>query len=119
MKFTKFEEIIAWQKGQDIAVEIYYTFNTCKDFDFKRQICRATVSISNNIAEGFERNSNLDFRRFLFISLSSNSEVKSMLYLAKRLNFINESEFENLYNKSVEISKLLSGLIKSINPDKN
>ena len=55
MKIERFEEIIAWQKAQDVAVDIYFSFSNAKDYSFKDQICRASVSISNNIAEGFDR----------------------------------------------------------------
>lgn len=85
MKIQKFEDIIAWQKAQDFAVKIYNTFGSIKDYGFRDQICRASVSISNNIAEGFDRQSNQKFIRFLYIANSSCSEVKSMLYLANRL----------------------------------
>ena len=70
MPIQKFEDVIAWQKSQDLAVKIYHSFNSLKDFGFKDQICRTAVSISNNIAEGFDRSSNADFVRFLYISLS-------------------------------------------------
>lgn len=114
MQIIKFEDIIAWQKAQDLAVEIYSIFKDSKDFGFRDQICRATVSISNNIAEGFDRSSNADFKRFLFISLASCSEVKSMLYLAERLNYLEKEKAEPLRQKCVEISKILSGFIKSL-----
>tara|TARA_R110001592_G_scaffold229393_2_gene486084 strand:- start:6792 stop:7142 length:351 start_codon:yes stop_codon:yes gene_type:complete len=114
MQIIKFEDIIAWQKSQDLAVEIYKIFKDSKDFGFKDQICRATVSISNNIAEGFDRSSNADFKRFLFISLASCSEVKSMLYLAERLNYIDKDNAELLRNNCIEISKIISGFIKSL-----
>jgi four helix bundle protein len=90
MKIKSFEEIVAWQKAQNLAVEIYSSFKEVKDFGFKDQIFRAVVSISNNIAEGFDRSSDADFVRFLYISLGSCSEVKSMLYLAVKLNYISE-----------------------------
>lgn len=93
----------------------YSVFKDLKDFGFKDQICRATVSISNNIAEGFDRSSNADFKRFLFISLASCSEVKSMLYLAERLDYIEKSKAELLRDNCVEISKIISGFIKSLN----
>jgi len=64
MKIEKFEDIIAWQKAQDLAVEIYSTFRLLKDYGFKDQICRAVVAISNNIAEGFDRSSDADFHDF-------------------------------------------------------
>ena len=63
-----------------------------KDFSFRDQIKRVSVSISNNIAEGFERNSNADFSRFLYFALASNSEVRSMLYLSIRLDFLSLSD---------------------------
>ncbi|MBT8302871.1 MAG: four helix bundle protein, partial [Bacteroidia bacterium] len=89
-------------------------FNDSKDFSFRDQIKRASVSISNNIAEGFDRNSNADFTRFLYFSLASNSEVRSMLYLSIRLNFIEKKEAQLLIEDTNEISRMLHGLIKSI-----
>jgi four helix bundle protein len=68
----------------------------------------------NNIAEGFERSSNAEFRQFLYIAKGSCGEVRSMLYLAKELNYLSESEFNSLLNNLLEISKALSGLIKSL-----
>ena len=69
MKFTCFEDILAWQKAQDLAVTIYQLFFPLKDYKFKDQICDAVVSISNNIAEGFERSTDADFTRFLVYAL--------------------------------------------------
>lgn len=115
MQIIRFEDIIAWKKGQDLAIEIYGVFKNSKDFGFKDQICRATVSISNNIAEGFDRSSNADFKRFLFISLASCSEVKSMLYLAERLNYIEKDKAELLRQNCIEISQIITGFIKSLN----
>ena len=66
----------------------------------------------NNIAEGFERKSNNEFKHFLFIAKGSCGEVRSMLYLAKELNKISNDDFESLFALSEEISKILSGLIK-------
>lgn len=114
MAIKRFEDIIVWQKAQDFSVAIYNEFKNNKDFSFNDQIKRASVSISNNIAEGFDRNSNQDFTRFLYYALSSNSEVRSMLYLAVRLNFISNDKSEILIEKSNEISKMIYGLIKSI-----
>ena len=114
MKVQKFEDLIAWQKAQDLAVDIYKSFKNCKDYDFRNQICRAEVSISNNVAEGFDRSSNADFSRFLYIALSSASEVKSMLYLAKQLNYLTDESCKDLLIKTTEVSKIITGLIKSI-----
>ena len=90
MKFNTFEEIIAWQKAQELTLIIYNKFNNIKDYSFRDQIIRASTSIMNNIAEGFERDSDKDFKRFLYISKASCAEVRSMLYLGMDLKFITE-----------------------------
>ncbi|WP_276169078.1 four helix bundle protein [Zobellia alginiliquefaciens] len=88
MAVKRFEDVLVWQKAQDFAVVIYQKFSNSKDYSFKDQILRASISISNNIAEGFDRRTNPDFIRFLYFATSSNSEVRSMLYLSKRLHFL-------------------------------
>jgi len=115
MKIERFEDIIAWQKSKILAVEVYLTFSKTADFGFRDQIQRASVSVMNNIAEGFERRSNNEFRHFLFIAKGSCVEVRSMLHLAAELGKISEEIFTKLLNLSEEISKILSGLIKSLN----
>ncbi|MCU0431656.1 MAG: four helix bundle protein [Cytophagaceae bacterium] len=114
MSIQKFEDLIAWEKAQDLSVNIYSTFRNIKDLDFKSQLCRASVSISNNIAEGFDRGSKAEFKRFLFISKASGNEVKSMLYLAFRLNYLTEVDFDQLLNQTSEVIKIINGLLKSI-----
>lgn len=90
---------------------IYGYFGHLKDFSYKDQICRAAVSVSNNIAEGFDRNSNKEFVRFLFIARGSNSEVKSMIYLGQKLNYINQPQFNEAISKCNEVGKTLNGFI--------
>jgi len=114
MKIARFEDIIAWQKAKDLTVQIYSLFENSKDFGFNNQIQRASVSVMNNIAEGFERKGNKEFSHFLYIAKGSCGEVRSMLYLAKELNKISEKDFSTLFALSEEISKILSGLIKTL-----
>ena len=114
MAIHRFEDIIAWQKAQEFTVKIYSVFSLQKDYGFKDQICRAVVSISNNIAEGFDRNSDADFSRFLYIAIGSCSEVKSMLYLAEKLKYISGERKNELLAEGNEISKIIRGLIKSL-----
>lgn len=64
MKIEKFEDIIAWQKAGKLTIEIYQQFKNCRDFSFTNQIQRAVISIMNNIAEGFERQTNKEFKNF-------------------------------------------------------
>ncbi len=114
MKFNCFEEIISWKKANELTIIIYREFKDCRDSSFKDQMRRASVSIMNNIAEGFERKGNKEFKNFLYISKGSCAEVRSMLYLAKDLNYLESIQYRVLINKSIEISKLLSGLIKAL-----
>ena len=114
MKIQRFEDILAWQKAQDFAVNVYEVFGNIKDFGFKDQILRAVVSISNNIAEGFNRSSDADFVRFLYMALGSCSETRSMLYLAERLGYLSNKQKLSFIESSNEISKIIRGLIKSI-----
>jgi len=114
MKIEKFEDIIVWQKSKVLTLEIYKTFRESRDYDFKRHIQRTAISVMNNIAEGFEKKTNKEFIRFLYISKGSCGEVRSMLYLALELGYISQVTFDDLYNMSLEISKMLSGLIKSL-----
>lgn len=116
MKIKRFEDILAWQKAQDLAIEVYRIFKDLKDFGFKDQLCRAVVSISNNIAEGFDRSSDADFARFLYMAQGSCSEAKSMIYLAERLSYIQTAQRETLLASITEIAKILNGLIRALKP---
>ena len=114
-KFNSFEEINSWQKSRLFNKRIYeITENSAfkKDFDLVRQIRRASISITSNIAEGFERNTDKEFVYFLYVSKASAGEVRSQLYLALDLKYISEIEFDELFLKISDISKLLSGFIK-------
>jgi len=115
MSIQRFEDILVWQKSRDFSLEIYNNFSGIRDFSFRDQIRRAAVSVMNNIAEGFERKGDKEFRKFLYISKGSCGEVRSMLYLALALDYIKEDAFKILYEKSLEISKMLSGFIKKLN----
>jgi four helix bundle protein len=116
MKIDKFEDIIAWQKSKFLTIEIYKIFSSLKDYGFKDQIQRASVSVMNNIAEGFERRGDKEFKKFLFIAKGSCGEVRSMIGLASELHYISEQNSQILYDQSCEISKILSGLIRSLEP---
>lgn len=114
MRIENFQEIKAWQRAKNLTVEIYRVFSSCKDFSFKNQIERAVVSIMNNIAEGFERQTNKEFKNFLYIAKGSCGEVRSMLIVAKELSYISSSEHATLEQDSLEIGKMLSGFIKTL-----
>lgn len=114
MGIEKFEDIVAWKKSRELSLLVYAVFKYNNDYSFRDQIRRAVVSVMNNIAEGFERRGDKEFKRFLFIAKGSCGEVRSMLYLSLDLGYIKNDDFERLYNLSLEISKMLSGFIKKL-----
>lgn len=115
MWIKRFEDIIAWQKAQDLAVEVYSVFKNLKYFGFRDQITRASVSISNNIEEGFDRGIDADFIRFLNFARTSCNEVKSMAYLAYRLDYITKEVRDQFLERCEEESKIILGRINSLN----
>jgi len=117
-KFNSFEEIIAWQKARELNIKIYKITNQnnfAKDYGLRDQIRRSIISVSSNIAEGFERETSKEFKRFLYVAKASIGEVRSQLYLSVDLNYISKDKFEELYENATDISKMLSGLIKYLN----
>ncbi len=117
MKVARFEDLDAWMVGRELANLIYVygkTGELSKDYGFKDQLQRAAVSVMNNIAEGFERGSNKDFAKFLFIARGSSGEVRSMLYLALDQKYITDAQFKDAYGLCVRESQLCWGLIKHL-----
>jgi len=110
-----FENLQVWQKSKILYVKVFTTFKNCKEYYFKDQICRASLSIVNNIAEGYERQTSKELRQFLFIAKGSSGEVRSMLLIAIELYLVPEEKGNQLVAKANEISKMLSGFIKSLN----
>ena len=109
----RFEEIVAWQRARTLVREVYLICaqtRLSKDFGLKDQICRAAVSAMTNIAERFGRKSNADFAHFLDLARGSALEVESLLYVARDLEYIQESEFEKIYSLSEETVSLIGGL---------
>jgi four helix bundle protein len=112
--FKSFEEIVSWQKARVLCKEIYILSSNdkfAKDFGLRDQIRRSAVSIMANIAEGYERKSDGDFKLFLNISKGSLAEVKSHLYIALDLEYISDDKFKKLASDIDEINKTLYGLI--------
>ena len=109
-----FEEMNVWKESKLLTLSVYKIFASSKDFSFRDQIQRASVFIMNNIAEGFERRSEKEFKHFLFIAKGSAGEVRSMLYISKNLNYISDEKYHELLGQVTSISKMLSGLIKTL-----
>lgn len=113
-----FEKFEVYQKGIQLSKLIFKLLNNKsfeKEFGFKDQIKRAVISITNNIAEGSEYNSNKQLIKYLKISKGSCAEVRSMLILSRELGFCSQAEIEKSYDLSIEISQNLSNFIKYLN----
>ena len=107
MSQYRFEDSIAWQKAQMLSVLVYRLFRESRDFSFRDQIQRAAVSVSNNIAEGFERTTLQETKYFMGIAKGSCGEVRSMSYIACKLEYITNKEQAEIQLLSDEISKLI------------
>lgn len=81
VKIEKFEDLLIWKNAMDLCVNIYELAKSIKDFSLKDQIQRAAVSVPSNIAEGFDRGTNKEFIRFLYIAKGSCSEVRTQLII--------------------------------------
>lgn len=111
-----------WKKSRDLCQLIYEATGIgsfVKDFSLKDQISRASGSIMDNIAEGFERGGNRELIQFLFIAKASCAEVKSQLYRAKDRNHINEITFEKIFDIASQTSKLITGFISYLKRSEN
>ncbi len=112
---TKFEDLPAWQEARSLVRAIYQATDGgafARDFGLRDQVRRAAVSIMSNIAEGFERGSNKDFCRFLYMAKGSAGEVRSLLHVALDLEYIDPSTHEALLKQATGLSRQTAGFIK-------
>jgi four helix bundle protein len=114
-KIKQFEDLEIWKEATQIAIEIYLISEKGKlknDFGMKDQIRRAAMSISDNIAEGFEYESNMQFVRFLRYSKGSSGELRNKLYVLQKVDFIDQLFYDNMHRRLIDLSKQISGFIK-------
>jgi four helix bundle protein len=112
-KIERFEDLIAWKKARELTREIYQTTRKdafVRDFGLSGQLQRAAVSIMSNIAEGFERGGRAEFHQFLSMAKGSCAEVRSELYVAFDINYIDQDTFKGLLNKAEEVGRIVGGL---------
>lgn len=117
MKINSYRNLIVWQKSVALVTDIYTltkSFPQEEKFGIVSQLNRASVSIPSNIAEGWGRESSKNYLQFLRISRGSLMETETLLEISKNLNYINDSEFKVISDNIEEVSKILQGLIKSI-----
>jgi four helix bundle protein len=117
--WKRFEEMHVWKKSCQLACVVYEETRegeVAKDFGFRDQIRRSAVSVASNIAEGFERGSDNAFANFLAIAKGSSGELRTQLYIAGKLGYIDSERMNALVAQAEEISKMLFGLIKHLKP---
>ena len=117
-KIETFEDLRVWQKGIELVKQVYLLTkegNLSKDFGLRDQLRRASVSIPTNIAEGFERYSRKEYVIFLNIAKGSAGEVRSLLRVALEIGYLNRSKYEELYHIAMDLSRMLSSQIQSLN----
>jgi len=113
--YNSFEDLPVWQNARELASLVYTTSaegKLNKDYGLRNQIQKAVVSVSSNIAEGFERGSKREFIQFLYIAKGSCGELRSQLYIAKDLGYLSNSTSETLIKSASNASKQIYGFIK-------
>ena len=111
----RFEDVEAWKQGRELTRRIYQITSQSKftrDYALRDQIRRAAISITSNIAEGFDRGGNREFVQFLAIARGSVSELKSQLYTALDAGYVDQKEFAELYQLAHSVVLLIGGFIK-------
>ena len=116
MAFQSFEELEVWKRGCRLAVEVHRALADSKEYALRDQMIRASISIPSNIAEGHERDSRLDFIRFLRIAKGSAAELRTQLYIAQRLSVLPKEQIEMLIQETRELCPMLQALIRSLRP---
>jgi len=111
--YYSFEDLYIWQEGMKLVTEVYAVLKSCRDYALLGQIHRSAISVPSNIAEGYERKSNKEFVRFLYISRGSCGELRTQIYLAISLNYINKETGQELINKTKKLSSMIYNLIKN------
>ncbi len=114
-KIERFEDIDAWKKARELTKVIYEVTGQGKiatDFSLRDQLRRASVSIMANIAEGFERGGNKEFRQFLAQAKGSTGEIKSILYAALDAGMTTSEQFQLIVGLADDTSRLLAGFLR-------
>src|SRR5439155_5049905 len=112
-RIQRFEDLDAWKIARELTKNVYgLTRNDrfSRDYGLKDQICRSSVSIMSNVAEGFERDGDKEFVNFLSIAKGSAGETRSLLYVALDQEYISEAEFNIVSARAIENSRVISGL---------
>lgn len=109
-----FEKLEVWRRSHALSIELYRLLSECRDWGFKDQVTRAGNSIADNIAEGAERSGKAEFKQFLSYAKGSAGETRSQVLRAIALGYISQDRGTALRSELREISRMIHGLIKSL-----
>lgn len=110
-----FESLFVWKESNDLFLELYKIFSDkkFKDYFFRDQLLRAILSISNNIAEWYERETDKEFIRFLYIARGSCGESRNMIIIAEKLDLLDSENISKRKDSLVKISSWIKRLIST------
>lgn len=112
-----FRDLIVWQKAMTLVTDVYRlskSFPKDEVYGLTSQLRRCAVSVPSNIAEGYARNSNGDYTRFLRVASGSLYEMETQIEVARNLGYLSEEDFQATTALSKEIGRMLGGLIHKI-----
>lgn len=114
---TRFEDLVAWQRSRELAAQVHQALRATparRDFGYWGQITRAVMSVSSNIAEGFDRGSRAEFHHFLAIAKGSCAEVRSLLWNGLDFGYLDPETHRRLIDSSDEVSRIIGALKASV-----
>ncbi len=115
-KIQSFTDLTAWKEGHALVLNIYkitFEFPHHQTYSLTNQMQRASVSITSNIAEGFSRRTRKDKVQFYYMALGSTTEIQNQLVIARDLGYLKSELFQSIAQQTVQVHKLINGLIKS------
>ncbi len=109
-----FEKLEVWKMSTQLSVDVYKEMKELRDFGFKDQITRSSLSVPSNIAEGMSRNGDREKLQFLNIARGSCSELRTQIYIGIEIDYINNELGKSWIEQTRRIASMLSGLMKKI-----
>jgi len=116
---VRFERSNIWIRSKNLAVDVYKNTDSLDDFGFRNQITRSILSVSSNIAEGMERNSDKDLGRFLVISKASCAEFKAQLLIAREIGYVDEDLSLTWLDEVNQIARMIGAFLKTLDYDRS
>lgn len=109
-----FQNLEIWKRGCQLAELVHQAFEGSREFEFKSQMVRCSLSIPSNIAEGSARRSNPDFIRFLNYSKGSAAELFTQTVIAEKRDIVSHEIAESISTESLELLSMIEGLIQRL-----